>query len=395
MVLNFEPEPDEISTTTVSYQITLAPQQALPIFTTIGCGTPDPPKPVGFLRGLRSIHRSQRLGSRDCATVETSNNLFNEVLCRSMADLTMLITETHEGRYPYACIPWYSTTFGRDGLITALQMLWLDPGVSKGVLRRLAGYQAQVSDDAADAQPGKILHEMRCGEMATLREIPFGLYYGSVDATPLFVMLAGLYFERTGDRDTILELWPAIEAALAWIDNFGDADRDGFVEYYRASERGLANQGWKDSLIRSSTPMAVWRKARSHWQKSKVTFTAPSIWLRAAPSTWAKSNVPKASHPKPIAWMNVSTHVFGVPNSKPMRLRLMVPSSRAACAAPMPAKSSLPVSPRRNGRQKRSLRPPASAVLFAAGEFAPSPIPRHDTIQCHITTARSGRTTMR
>jgi len=248
VVLNFEPEPDEISATTASYQITLAPQQAVPIFTTISCGSPDPPKPVGFLRGLRSIHRSQRLGAHDCATVETSNDLFNEVLCRSMADLIMLITETHEGRYPYAGIPWYSTTFGRDGLITALQMLWLDPGVSKGVLRRLAGYQARVSDDAADAQPGKILHEMRCGEMAILREVPFGLYYGSVDATPLFVMLAGLYFERTGDGDTIQELWPAIEAALAWIDNFGDADRDGFVEYYRASERGLANQGWKDSF---------------------------------------------------------------------------------------------------------------------------------------------------
>jgi glycogen debranching enzyme len=126
-------------------------------------------------------------------------------------------------------------------------MLWIDPRVARGVLKRLAHFQARHTDPLADAAPGKILHEMRGGEMAALREVPFAQYYGSVDSTALFVLLAGRYFERTGDEETLIELWPAIEAALDWIDGPGDPDRDGFVEYQRASEQGLANQGWKDS----------------------------------------------------------------------------------------------------------------------------------------------------
>ena len=246
-VLRFDPTPSELTATTVSYRLSIAPKEFTPVCCTIGCGAPEPPKPVPLLRGLRAVHRNHRSVSHNAATVETSNDLFNEVLCRSMSDLYMLMTNTPQGRYPYAGIPWYSTTFGRDGLITALQMLWLDPRIAQGVLRRLAALQAKTDDPASDAQPGKILHEMREGEMAALREVPFGLYYGTVDATPLFVMLAGLYAERTGDDATIVDLWPAIEAALAWIDGPGDPDGDGFVEYYRATEEGLANQGWKDS----------------------------------------------------------------------------------------------------------------------------------------------------
>jgi len=246
-VLNFDPPPSELAVGNAGYRLKLAPREAKPIFFTASCGIPEAPKLVPMLRAMRDLQRNRRAISHNAATIETSNDLFNEVLCRSMADLHMLTTATPQGPYPYAGIPWYSTTFGRDGLITALQMLWLDPRLARGVLRRLATFQAKGSDDASDAEPGKILHEMRAGEMAALHEVPFGLYYGSVDSTPLFVMLAALYAERTGDDATVRELWPAIEAALAWIDGPGDRDGDGFVEYHRATEQGLANQGWKDS----------------------------------------------------------------------------------------------------------------------------------------------------
>ena len=246
-VLTFDPPPTELTDGEAIYRTVIAPGELSRIFLSIDCESGDR-KPVPFGRALLGAHRERRATTSGMTTVESSNELFNEVLCRSAADLAMLTTDTPQGPYPYAGIPWYSTTFGRDGLITALQMLWLQPDAARGVLRRLAAFQAKTDDPAADAQPGKILHEMRSGEMAALHEVPFGLYYGTIDATPLFVLLAGAYAARTGDVETIVELWPAIEAALAWIDGPGDADRDGFVEYRRMTAQGLANQGWKDSF---------------------------------------------------------------------------------------------------------------------------------------------------
>jgi glycogen debranching enzyme len=245
--LHFDPRPTRLAVNAATYHFELAPQQISSLFVAASCNKPAGHKPVPFFRGLLAHRREMRHSAAGATSVETSNDIFNEVLCQSMADLNMLMTDTPQGRYPYAGIPWYSTTFGRDGIITALQMLWINPRIARGVLKRLAFYQAKTVDPLADAEPGKILHEMRGGEMADLGEVPFARYYGSVDATPLFVLLAGLYVERTGDDETLVELWPAIEAALGWIDGAGDPDRDGFVEYQRASERGLANQGWKDS----------------------------------------------------------------------------------------------------------------------------------------------------
>jgi glycogen debranching enzyme len=243
----FDPPPAKLSEHDARYECVLQPQDIARIFIAVGCDTTEGNR-TAFARALIGAHRERRAAASAIATVESSNALLNEVLCRSTADLVMLMTDTPHGRYPYAGIPWYSTTFGRDGIITALQMLWLDPAIARGVLRRLAFFQARIDDPKADAQPGKILHETRAGEMAVLGEVPFRLYYGTVDATPLFVLLAGAYLERTGDHQTIVELWPAIEAALSWIDRYGDADGDGFVEYHRATEQGLANQGWKDSF---------------------------------------------------------------------------------------------------------------------------------------------------
>ena len=242
----FDPTPNSLESNLAHYRISLTPAQSITIFVSLECD-PAEARPRNFFRSMIAAKRETRTATRHMATVQTSNAIFNEVLCRSMADLNMLTTQTGDGRYPFAGIPWYSTTFGRDGLITAQEILWLDPQIARGVLRRLARYQATSPDDEADAQPGKILHEMRNGEMAALREVPFGLYYGSIDSTPLFIMLAGLYTERTGDLETLKELWPSIEAALAWIDGQGDPDGDGFLEYERANELGLVNQGWKDS----------------------------------------------------------------------------------------------------------------------------------------------------
>ncbi len=245
--LRFAPEPLRLRTDHAEFVVRLKPGQRSSILVVVECDEGEPRPRPGFLAAYRDARRALRRVRGRVTSSTSSNSLFDEVVSRSLSDISMLVTETDHGPYPYAGIPWFSTVFGRDGIITAMMMLWADPALARGVLVHLAATQATEVDPVADAQPGKILHERRFGEMANLGEVPFRHYYGTVDATPLFVMLAGMYFDRTGDRDTITAIWPNIEAAIGWCDHHGDRDGDGFVEYRRETENGLANQGWKDS----------------------------------------------------------------------------------------------------------------------------------------------------
>ncbi len=246
--LRFEPKPDLLTSSSASYRIDLEPQAELVLEIAIACEESDEPHRLPVPTGPQATSEALDQLRRRGADLQTSNEQFNDWLRRSEADLAMMSTRTPYGEYPYAGVPWYSTVFGRDGLITALECLWVDPEMARGVLQVLAATQADAADPARDAEPGKIIHEMRRGEMAALGEVPFGRYYGTADATPLFVMLAAGHHRRTGDLGLLSEIWPNVERALAWMDGDGDPDGDGFLEYRRKTAAGLANQGWKDSL---------------------------------------------------------------------------------------------------------------------------------------------------
>lgn len=247
--LECHPRPDETTSSSFLFKVSLQPKQEAMFFMNVTCDSRGGAPPQVFSYQKAFMHASRELTAakeRGCE-VATSNTQFNDCLNRSVADILMMLTETPNGIYPYAGVPWFSTPFGRDGIITALQLIWIDSEIARGVLAFLAATQAKEVIPERDAEPGKILHETRKGEMANLGEIPFGRYYGSVDSTPLFIILAGVYYEWTGDRQFIESIWPQIELALAWIKNYGDVDGDGFVEYARRTSEGLVQQGWKDS----------------------------------------------------------------------------------------------------------------------------------------------------
>jgi glycogen debranching enzyme len=244
-LLRFTPAPEELAADRARFELSLRPRQEVALDLVVACWRgKERAEPPGFDDAATAALTRLKAGS---CRIEASESRFDDWLRRSESDLHMLTTELPTGPYPYAGVPWFNTPFGRDGIITALECLSFRPELARGVLKYLAATQATEVIPAQDAEPGKVLHETRSGEMATLGEMPFGRYYGSVDATPLFVLLAGTYYERTADRPFAASIWPNVEAALAWIDRFGDRDGDGFVEYERRAADGLIHQGWKDS----------------------------------------------------------------------------------------------------------------------------------------------------
>jgi len=245
-VLSFSPAPSVLTSASAGLDFELAPQGERTFFLAIGCERRAcSPLLLPYAEALSEVQTDLERYRTWACHVATSNGLVNSWIDRAVSDLHMLTTNLPTGPYPYAGVPWFNTPFGRDGILTALECLWMRPELAKGVLAYLASTQALEADPRDESEPGRILHETRNGEMAALREIPFGRYYGSVDATPLFVVLAGAYYERTGDRAFGRELWPHVRAALDWMDR--RSNRDGFLEYERLTVDGLRHQGWRDS----------------------------------------------------------------------------------------------------------------------------------------------------
>ena len=245
--ITFSRPPDRLDGEFADFRLDLPANGREEIYVEVGLEPQAAPSRARYRNAAARARRTMRSRQRRGAGVRSEGPLFTAWMERSRADLALLTSDLPTGPYPYAGIPWFSTPFGRDAVITSLQTLWLNPGLARGVLAFLAAHQAHDKSAFLDSAPGKIMHETRKGEMATLRELPFGLYYGGVDTTPLFVMLAGAYAHRTGDMAFIESLWPALRAATAWIERVCDANPEGFLDYARGETSGLANQGWKDS----------------------------------------------------------------------------------------------------------------------------------------------------
>lgn len=244
--ISFSQPPDELIADRADFYIAVTKRSSKVFYVEVGAEPAEPPDRARFRAAAARARFAMRAKRRHGATVYSSGRVFNDWVTRARADVALLTTELATGPYPYAGIPWFSTAFGRDGVISGLQMLWLNPDLARGVLAFLAHHQATETSSFSDAEPGKIMHETRKGEMAALSELPFARYYGGVDTTPLYIHLACAYADRTGDMAFIDRLWPSLCAAAQWIERA--SSRTGFLTYQRAADTGLANQGWKDSF---------------------------------------------------------------------------------------------------------------------------------------------------
>ena len=237
-VIRCNPAPAQIADGVIRFDLVLHPKEQTTFQLSVSCLTqpgavesaPEFDTALGFV-----TREMQDAAADSGCYVHSSNEQFNEWWRRSEADLRLMIVGNPETDYPDAGVPWFSTPFGRDGIITALECLWFNPRIARGVLRHLAKTQSEETNPEVDAEPGKIIHEERCGEMANLGEIPFRRYYGSVDSTPLFVMLAGAYYRRTSDLELVRSIWPNVERALEWMKIYGDRDGDGDLDAVTAN----------------------------------------------------------------------------------------------------------------------------------------------------------------
>lgn len=245
-VIRFSPNPSLLTAEQVRFDIQLEPKEETAIEVTVLPQVFGPSPMIKEPSG-EALLPSYSEWFADTTSVQTDNPHFNEWIRRGLLDLRMLLTDFGQGPVPAAGIPWFSTLFGRDSIIASLQLLMFNPRIARNTLFTLAARQGNEVNEFRDEEPGKIIHEMRQGEMAILKEIPFGLYYGSVDSTPLFVILYVEYYRWTKDMQTARLLLPAVLKALSWMERFGDADRDGYLEFGKKEGPGLKVQSWKDS----------------------------------------------------------------------------------------------------------------------------------------------------
>lgn len=216
---------------------------AIPIF-----GDEPTELPETFAHAVNRADDTYSNWLKQATKIVSDDEFLNTALRENIADFRSLMVEYGGRQVLSAGIPWYSVPFGRDAIIASLQTLSVQPQIAVDTLRFLAAYQGRAENPWTEEQPGKIIHEMRFGEAARCNEIPHTPYYGTVDATPLFIVLLHETFHWLGDSALLTELLPAAEAAMNWIDRYGDMDGDGFIEYEKRSPRGLVNQGWKDSF---------------------------------------------------------------------------------------------------------------------------------------------------
>jgi glycogen debranching enzyme len=286
---------------TVGFRLHLGPYQTKLVGMTVEpIVGDDRPPPMEFDVAVHELRRSYEDWERESTQIVTDNEVFDQLLDRSLRDLRALYSQSPEGGTLAAGIPWYVTLFGRDSLIAAHQLLMVNPHPARLALERLAALQGTVLDDWRDEEPGKILHEVRRGEMAKSGMVPHTPYFGSVDSTPWFIILYAQHLRWTGDVEFATRLLPAVEAGLEWIDEHGDLDGDGFVEYKTRSARGIRNQGWKDSF--DSVVHADGRLAEPPIALSEVQGYVYLAKMRMAEVYAVLGDEPKAE------WLRASAH---------------------------------------------------------------------------------------